>query len=285
MKNVIITGANSGLGFETAKKIAKNSDYRVILACRNAEKAAAAKEEIVKETGNEAVLTMSLDTSSLASVRAFADQVAAFGDPVDALVNNAGVSPQHGGTSVDGFELVFATNYLGHFLLVQLLQPYMSGDARIYNVTSDMHNPPGGIAWPGAENLAHPTEDDRRKYSYSKLCMIYLTHALDEKFRTEGKAITVNSFNPGYMAGTNFSGGGGGKGRELMIKATMPDRYSTVEQSSDALAELVTGDAYAKISNEYFDRSTNTAKSSELSYDKANEKELWEASLRYCSLA
>ena len=284
MKTVIITGANSGLGFETARKVAKNNDYKVIMACRNMEKAEQAKEKIIAETACANVVTMQLDTSSLASVRAFAEAVAASGEKVDVLVNNAGISPMgNTGLTEDGFELVFATNYLGHFLLTQLLLQHMAEDGRVINVTSDMHNPPGGIEWSGAEALAHPAEDDRRKYSYSKLCMIYMTHELDRALREDGRRITANSFNPGFMADTNFSKGGG-KAREFMVKTTMPDRFGKLETSSDALAQLVTDESFGNISGEYFDRSTNTKRSSELSYNSENAAELWEKSMEYCGL-
>ena len=285
MKTIIITGGNSGLGFETAKKVAGNPEYKVILACRNPEKAQKAKEQIVGETGNAHIEVMPLDTSSLVSVRAFAEKFIVSGEKSDVLVNNAGISAMgNTGTTEDGFELVFATNYLGHFLLTQLLLPYMTEEAAIFNVSSDMHNPPGGIDWQGAELLAHPKEDDRRKYAYSKLCMIYFTHELDRRLRENGSRITVNAFNPGFMASTNFSKGGG-KARELVVKTTMPDRYGKLESSSDALAELITNDAYRGISGQYFDRSTNTAKSSALSYSRENAQELWEASMTYCDLA
>ena len=285
MKTIIITGANSGLGFEVAGKAAKNKDYKVILACRNMEKAEKAKEKIIDETGNDNIITMQLDTSSLASVRAFSEKIASEGETVDALVNNAGITAMgNSGTTEEGFELVFATNYLGHFLLIQSLLPHMAEDGRIINVSSDMHNPPGGgMSWPGVEAIAHPAEDDRRKYSYSKLCMIYLTHELARKLKEEGRLITVNSFNPGFMADTNFSKGGG-KARELMVKTTMPDRYGKLETSSDALTQLVTEEKFGNISGEYFDRSTNTARSSELSYNEENEKELWQKSMEYCAL-
>ena len=285
MKTIIITGANSGLGFEVAGKAAKNKDYKVILACRNMEKAEKAKEKIIDETGNDNIITMQLDTSSLASVRAFSEKIAAAGETVDALVNNAGITAMgNSGTTEEGFELVFATNYLGHFLLIQSLLPHMAEDGRIINVSSDMHNPPGGgMSWPGVEAIAHPAEDDRRKYSYSKLCMIYLTHELARRLKEEGRQITVNSFNPGFMADTNFSKGGG-KARELMVKTTMPDRYGKLETSSDALTQLVTEEKFGNISGEYFDRSTNTARSSELSYNEENEKELWQKSMEYCAL-
>lgn len=284
MKTVVITGANSGLGFETAKKIAANQNFKVILACRNMAKAAAAKEQIARETGSQNIEAMNLDTSSLRSVRAFAEQIVSRGEKIYALVNNAGISPAgEPGASEDGFERVFATNYLGHFLLTQLLLPVMAEGGRIYNVSSDMHNPPGGIAWHGAESLAHPKTDDRKKYSYSKLCMIYMTHELAKRLKEDGRKITVNAFNPGFMADTNFAKGNA-KARALVVKATMPKRYGTLAESSAALARLVTDEEFAGASGEYFDRGVSAVKSSELSYNDDNAKELWNASMRFTGL-
>ena len=285
MKNVIITGANSGLGFETAKKIAADHDFRVILACRNEEKAARAKSEIISATGNEQIVSMKLDTSSLASVRAFA---AAFIDrygTVDVLLNNDGISPmRESGVTEEGFEVVFATNYLGHFLLTQLFLPHFSADGRILNVTSDMHNPPGGIEWKGVEYLAHDALSDRQRYSYSKLCMIYFTHKLAEVLKEQGSSVTVNSFNPGFMATTNFSGGHMDKARALVVKTTMPDRYGDLETSSDALARIAIDPQFGGVSGLYYDRSTNIKGSSDLSYVKENQEELWQKSLEYCGI-
>lgn len=284
MKNIIITGANSGLGFETARKLAKNKDFRVILACRNADKANDAKEKIIKETGNKNVETMILDTSLLSSVRAFVENYTSKYDTVYALINNAGISPMRGGTTEEGFELVFATNYLGHFLLTELFLKYMSSDGRIINVTSDMHNPPGGIEWKGMEYLAHPKIDDRKKYSYSKLCNIYFTYKLNDLLREANSSITVNAFNPGYMASTNFAGPGAEKARALFVKTTMPDRYGELETSSDALAQLASDKQFESVSGKYFDRSTNIKESSELSYNEENMEEVWTKSLEYCGL-
>ena len=285
MKNAIITGANSGLGFETAKKIARDNGYRLILACRNAERAAAARDRIITETGNAHIEAMVLDTSLLSSVRAFSNAYLTKYDTVDLLINNAGISPMRdSGLTVEGFEVVFATNYLGHFLLTQLLLPHMVTGGRIINVSSDMHNPPGGIEWKGVEYLAHEAVNDRRRYSYSKLCMIYLTHKLDEVLKEQGTAVTVNSFNPGYMAATNFSGGHVDKARSLVVKTTMPERYGELETSSDALAKIAVEPRYSQISGEYFDRSTDIGRSSELSFNKDHSEELWTRSLAFCSL-
>ena len=284
MKNVIITGANSGLGFETAKKIARDHAFRVILACRNEAKAARAKADIISATGNGQIDTMKLDTSSLASVRAFANAFIERYGTVDVLINNAGISPmRESGVTEEGFEVVFATNYLGHFLLTQLLLPYFSANGRILNVTSDMHNPPfGELVWKGVDILAHPTEEVmRERYYYSKLCNLYFVYELARRLEAEGRGIRVNAFNPGMMQ-TNFAPVD--KARAAMVKLTMPKRFGDLEKSSDAYAELVVNDALAVTSANYYDRSTTAIKSSELSYDMENAKELWEASERLCGL-
>ena len=284
MKNVIITGANSGLGFEAAKKIAANKEYRVILACRNKVKAQAAKEDIINATGNENVEVQIIDTSSFESVRNFAKNIIDSGIKLDVLINNAGISPMRGtGLTADGFDIVFETNYLGHFLLTQLLLPVMNADCRIINVTSDMHNPPYGLTWPGVDKIAYGDVDTRSRYAYSKLCMIYFTHALVSYFKESDKTFVANSFNPGFMADTNFSQGSG-KAREQMVKLTAPDRYSTLAQSSTALAEVATSPALADETDQYFDRSTKTIPSSDLSYNKHNAEELWNESLKFCHL-
>ena len=159
MRNVIITGGNSGLGFETAKKIAGNKEYRVVLACRNPEKAEEAVGKIKEETGNENILRMQLDTASLASVRQFAADYEKkdFGE-VYALLLNAGINGMHSGMTEDGMEIVFQTNHLGHFLLANLLLPHMEPDGKIFSTSSDMHDSPmGKMEWEGTEALAHPS--------------------------------------------------------------------------------------------------------------------------------
>ena len=134
------------------------------------------------------------------------------------------------------------------------------------------------------EYLAHEALDDRKRYSYSKLCAIYFTHKLDEVLKEKGSAVTVNSFNPGFMATTNFSGGHADKMRALAVKTTMPERYGELETSSDALAQIATGAQFSEISGAYFDRSIHTKESSSLSYNKENREELWQSSLAYCGL-
>ena len=287
-KTIIITGASSGLGFETAKKIAKAyNKYRIILACRNLEKANTKKEEIEKETGNKNIIVMIIDTSSLESVKNFVTNYksSSYGK-IYSIVCNAGIVGR-GNTqrTKDDLDIVFATNHLGHFLLVNSLLPLMEENCRIFNVSSDMHDPPKerspNFHWIGAEKLAKPDEalsKSPSRYHYSKLCNLYFTYELVRK--TKDKKILVNAFNPGFMAGTGLSGGKFNPQRVKFVKENMPNRFGDLEKSSQALFELITMENF-KSNGEYFDRSTKSIKSSVLSYNENNAKELWDISESY----
>ena len=175
MKNVIITGANSGLGFETAKKIANSGiEYRLILACRNVQKGEDAKKSIIAESGNENIVVMELNTASLDSVRRFAGEYEESGyGKIYALFCNAGVSGTNSGLTEDRFDVIFGTNHLGHFLLTNLLLPWMEEEGLIFATSSDMHDSPmGKMEWNSTETLAHPNAAlayESIRYSYDEL--------------------------------------------------------------------------------------------------------------------
>lgn len=280
MKTYIITGANSGLGFETAKRIAAQG-HRVILACRNTEKGSAAAEAIRSETENSDVEVRQLDLASLSSVRAFAGGLK--DTSIYALDNNAGISGMKTGISEDGYDIVFQSNHLGHFLLTILLLPQMEDNGRILNISSDMHNPPyGELIWKGAEILAHPTEEImKQRYYYSKLCNLYFTYELCRRLRAKGSRITVSALNPGFMGETNLAGGNMTKERIEQVKLTMPDRFGELPVSAQAAADILTDDRYLSAEALYYDRSTNAARSSSLSYSEENARELWDMSLKF----
>ncbi|XP_014731733.1 PREDICTED: retinol dehydrogenase 13 isoform X1 [Sturnus vulgaris] len=140
-KTVIVTGANSGIGKCVAMDLARRN-ARTILACRSRERGQAAVEEIRAATGNPAVVLRLLDTGSLASVRAFASAVLREESRLDVLVNNAGVTGLPFTITSEGLEQTFAINYLGPFLLTNLLLDLLkaSAPARVVNVSSLRHS-------------------------------------------------------------------------------------------------------------------------------------------------
>ncbi|MBQ7067916.1 MAG: SDR family NAD(P)-dependent oxidoreductase [Synergistaceae bacterium] len=283
-KTIIITGGNSGLGFETAKNIAGKSDeYFVILACRNFEKGISAAEKIKNETGNQNICSMELDLASLKSVRNFAEKIKT---PIYALDNNAGISgaKTDNQITVDGFDIIFQSNHLGHFLLTNLLLPLMSEDSRILNISSDMHNPPyGALVWNGTEYLAHPTENlGNERYFYSKLCNLYFTYELDRKLKEKNSNISCNAFNPGFMPDTNLNSMPQSVIDE--VKTKMPERLGSLSVSSKAVAKLLTEKEFSHVSGKYFSMSTTPVKSSELSYNLENARELWKISSKFSGL-
>ena len=134
------------------------------MACRNLAKANAVKEQIEKETQNPNLIVMEIDTSSLESVKNFVEKYknANYGQ-IYSLVCNAGIGGSWSGNSVDGYDIIFATNHLGHFLLVNLLIPLMEENGKITIVSSDMHDPPKewmpDFHWVGTEKMAKPDEN------------------------------------------------------------------------------------------------------------------------------
>lgn len=287
-KTIIITGANSGLGLECARKIAERSlAYRVILACRNGEKAERARAELIAGTGNTSIEAMELECSSLASVRAFVRRYNERNfSPIHGLVCNAGIVGSNGGRTPEGFDIVFATNHLGHFLLTNLLLPFMLPSGRVMLVSSDMHSPPGPkLRWPEVNALAHPDEKqsgEGSRYSYSKLCNLYFAYELSGRLERIGSGITANAFNPGLMTETNFAPD---KSRFTPAFLKMvSDRVGSLSKSSKALADLMTEDKYGRLSGQYFDRSTKAVLSSPLSYDRENALDLWTMSAAYTDL-
>ena len=119
-KIAIVTGANSGIGYEMARALARK-EATVILACRNKAKGEAAVRQIDQEVSEAKAGLMQLDLSDLASVRRFAGEFTSQYDRLDILINNAGIMAPPFGKTADGFELQFGTNYLGHFALTGLL--------------------------------------------------------------------------------------------------------------------------------------------------------------------
>ncbi len=197
-RTAIVTGANSGIGYEAALALAR-AGASVVLACRNAEKGAAAKKTIERAAPSAAVVVEALDLGSLASVRAFATRFAATHERLDLLINNAGVMAPPRQVTSDGFELQFGTNHLGHFALTGLLIDMMEGrkDARVVIVSSGAHRT-GRIAF---DDLQSERSYGRwRAYGQSKLANLLFMYELDRRLRAKSSTIRTVAAHPGYAA-------------------------------------------------------------------------------------
>ena len=205
----VITGANSGLGLETARVLLRKG-MRVICACRNPEKAEKSIQELrehCKDRPNpseEDISFMQLDVSSLASVRAFAKAYKSKNIPLHVLLCNAGIMMGPQRVSVDGIDLQIATNYLGHFLLCTLLKDTLvaSAPARFVHVSSVAARM-GAIHFSQLNPIGEPYHS-MQVYQMSKLMQIVFSRELNK--RLTGTGVTSNSLEPGIVA-TNLSKG------------------------------------------------------------------------------
>ncbi len=197
-RTAIVTGANSGLGLVSARELARRG-ASVVLACRNAEKGAAAVEAISRVAPRAQLELAALDLGSLASVQAFAEQFRSTHDGLDLLLNNAGVMAPPRQVTADGFELQLGTNHLGHFALTGRLIGAMGGreDARVVTLSSNAHKM-GRIDF---GDLQSERRYGRwRAYGQSKLADLMCALELDRRLRAAGSAVKSLAAHPGYAA-------------------------------------------------------------------------------------
>jgi NAD(P)-dependent dehydrogenase (short-subunit alcohol dehydrogenase family) len=193
----LVTGANRGLGKATALGLARQAATVVMLG-RDATRVALASDAVRRESGNPHVSYVVVDLGSLASVRKAADEVARRFSAIHVLVNNAGVNLRRRVISPDGFEMTFAVNHLGPFLLTNLLLPLLRAGApsRVVNVTSWFERF-GRIAFDDIRSTRR-RYGPLRAYYQSKLANVLFTYELAE--RLAGTGVTVNCVDPGLAA-------------------------------------------------------------------------------------
>lgn len=194
----VVTGGNSGIGFEAALVLAERGAH-VVLACRDASKAKEARGTIVGRHASANVDVRALDLASLASVRAFADAVRADHPRIDLLVNNAGVMAIPRRDTADGFEMQLGTNHLGHFALTALLLDHLlaAPGARVVTVSSSVHRA-GRIHF---DDLQLASSYQRWKaYAQSKLANLLFAFELDRRLRRSGANAASVAAHPGYAA-------------------------------------------------------------------------------------
>ena len=196
-KTVLITGANTGIGFDTARVLATRG-ARVLLACRSKEKAEGAIEKIKTNKGDADVSWVPLDLTSLASIKAAADIVSQE-SKLDALINNAGVMIPPKQLTNDGFELQFGVNHLGHFALTGHLLHKLKDQsgARIVNVSSLAHRN-GKIDYKDIH--AEKNYNRMARYSMSKFANILFTYELQRRLKKANSSAISVACHPGGSA-------------------------------------------------------------------------------------
>ena len=224
----IVTGANSGIGYQTARYLAR-AGASVILACRSAAKGEAARAKIVAENATAKVEVRALDVADLESVRRFATEILSEGKGLDLLINNAGVMaiPERR-TTPQGFEMQFGTNHLGHFALTGLLLPALlrHPKSRVVTVASIAHK--GGKLNFDDLNGARGY-DPRGAYQQSKLANLVFGLEFDRRLRAHSADTTSVIAHPG-VAVTNIISNGMGTGvKGRIVGALLP----LVAQSDD----------------------------------------------------
>ncbi|XP_041368615.1 retinol dehydrogenase 14-like [Gigantopelta aegis] len=278
-KTVIVTGANSGIGYFTALDFATRN-ARVILACRNMDKATEACSKIKEETGNKNIIAKHLELSSLKSVRKFADEIKKEEKRLHILVNNAGVLGLPQIMTDEGLEYMYATNHFGPFLLTNLLLDLLKASApsRIVNVSSVV-NKMGRIDF---GNLRAERAFNRQAiYFNSKLANILFTKELARILK--GTGVSANCLHPGSV--------NSGLLRNLPAVVREPLRllahfyFMTAEEGAQTTIHCAVSEKVEGISGIYFmgckeaDSSANR-----VSQDEGVARKLWEISETYTGL-
>lgn len=267
-RHIVITGPTAGIGRSSALSLASDG-ARLTLLCRNREKGEALAAEIATGGCTEPDIIL-MDMASLDSVRAAADECLALDQPVDILLNNAGVVNTDRRTTVDGFEETLAVNHFAPFLLTGLLLPNMleNPGARIVNVASDAHT---FVKRMGFEDMqAENGYKTFREYGRSKGANILFTRALAH--RLEEYDITANCLHPGAVATSLGSQNGGVLAK--ILPALLKPFFRSPDKGAETSLYLCRSDDVSEISGAYF-ANCKQAKTKPWVRDDATARKLW----------
>ncbi|MDE2661427.1 MAG: SDR family oxidoreductase [Gemmatimonadota bacterium] len=278
----VVTGANSGVG-KSAAQLLSRAGADVTMVCRSRERGEPALAD-VRQAGAAAGADVRLELADLslqADVRALADRLAARLPAIDILVNNAGVWLHRRQISSEGFEVTFATNHLGHFLLThQLLEPLAAGRGRIVNVSSEAHRNGDlrraaldaivrGDAWKGGFQA----------YGDTKLANALFTFESERRWGARG--ITANAVHPGVLRTQIWRKNRSALG--LLLNAAK-GLMAKPEVGGRAVMQLVEDPARDKVTGRYFKVESEVAATAQ-AYDEDLARKLWDQSLEWTGIA
>ncbi|MEX2393726.1 MAG: SDR family oxidoreductase [Actinomycetota bacterium] len=277
-KTVLVTGANTGIGLETAAEIAAMGAKTVITA-RDATKGENAVAEMRRRAPDADVDVMSLDLASFGSVRSFAKEFRDRCDRLDVLINNAGLMQSERSMTADGNETTFQVNHLGPFLLTNLLLDKIKASApsRIVNVASTAHR---GGRLDFDDLQSEQSFRGMRTYGTSKLCNILFTRELAR--RLEGTGVAVNSLHPGTVR-TGFARDGDATGiMSIGVRLAAPFFMSPAQGAKTSVYLASSPEVEGK-SGLYWAR-CKVARPAAAAQDDESARRLWDVSERLSGL-
>jgi len=271
-KTVLITGANSGIGFETARQLARLG-AEVLMVSRDPGRGLAARNEIVREAAGPLPALFIADLASQASIRALAEEVQAWFPRIDVLINNAGAIFARRELSVDGIEMTFAVNHLAPFLLTHLLfGPVQAAPhGRVITVASEIHS--GTLDFDNLQGERH--YNFLKAYNTSKLENILFSYELSRRVETTG--VTVNSLSPGPTA-THF--GDNLTGLPSLFPQVMkriPFLFVDPKKGAATSVYLAASDEVAGLTGRFFFKRRET-RTKPISYNLDVARRLWDLS-------
>ena len=277
-KVCIVTGANSGIGKETALALA-GMGATVIMVVRSIERGEKAKKEILSQTTTASIDLMTCDMSSMESIRNFAAEFKQKYTRLDVLINNAGAVFNKREVTAEGFERTLAVNYLGPFLLTNELLPLLKASApsRIINVSSGLHKS-GKIDLNDLQSARN--YKGMGVYSNAKLMVIMFTYELAR--RLEGTGVTVNLLEPGFVA-TNLGKNSGSLRSNIMFKLVRP-MQTNAKKGAETSIYLASSEEIKDTTGKCFAKKQETA-TAPTSYDKQLQKALWDKTNELLGLA
>ncbi|KAK7086168.1 hypothetical protein SK128_025587 [Halocaridina rubra] len=281
-KTAIVTGSSSGIGKETARDLAKRG-ARVILACRNVQKAQRVADDIINTTGNSNVVVKKVDTSDLSSVRNFAKEIIDTEKALHILVNNAGIlGPDKKEFTKDGLELTMATNHFGHFLLTNMLLGLLKSSApsRVVTVSSLAHK------WVKSDlddiNYERQAYDGSLNvYAQTKLCNVLFTVELADRLR--GTGVTANCAHPGVVTTQIASNKKDRFNIRKILFHPLIYIFKGEELGAQTTNFLAVAEDVEHVSGEYF-VDCQIAATSLIAKDRAVARKLWDESERLVNL-
>lgn len=276
-KVVIVTGATSGIGKETARDLAKRG-AKIILACRNVDKANETKDELIQSTENNNIVVKKLDLSSQKSIREFAEDLHKCESKIDVLIHNAGTAETRTKVTDDGLEMTMATNHFGPFLLTHLLIDLLkkAESSRIVVVASELYR----LASLNLDRL-NPLDSYVPIYLYyvSKYANICFTKELAR--RLEGTGVTANCLHPGMIDSGIYRNVPAPFSWAMWV--VIKGFFKTPEQGAQTTIHAAVSEGLEGVTGKYFMDCRERYVSSGAN-NQAKAKKFWELSEKFCNM-